>query len=168
VNHRWTQILGKPPKATAQGRQNAEIEQVSVPTSDTNPVWIGCQEGCLAALSFRPSVRSGKASANEIVIVSPCPFLSGKVNAAGLIGPGFAAFQTPAHLRAGEPAPREPGAGNDMKISSIPKSGRKGAVVYFNSRYGKVARAHMRPRNPRTPAQQDHRNNVRAVSGRWC
>jgi hypothetical protein len=55
-----------------------------------------------------------------------------------------------------------------MKISSIPKSGRKGAVVYFNSRYGKVARAHVCPRNPRTPEQQAHRNNVRAVSGRWC
>jgi hypothetical protein len=38
-----------------------------------------------------------------------------------------------------------------MKISSIPKSGRKGAVVYFNSRYGKVARGHVRPFNPRTP-----------------
>lgn len=54
-----------------------------------------------------------------------------------------------------------------MKISSIPKSGRKGAVMYFNGRYGKVARGHVCPRNPRTPAQQYHRNNVRAVSGRW-
>src|ERR1039457_5104473 len=54
-----------------------------------------------------------------------------------------------------------------MKISSIPKSGRKGSVVYLNTRYGKVAREYVRPRNPRTPEQQDHRNNVRAVSGRW-
>ncbi len=54
-----------------------------------------------------------------------------------------------------------------MKISSIPKSGRKGSVVYVNSRHGKVARRHVRPRNPRTPEQQGHRNNVRAVSGRW-
>ena len=32
-----------------------------------------------------------------------------------------------------------------MKISSIPKSGRKGAVVYVNSRHGKVARQYVRP-----------------------
>jgi len=38
-----------------------------------------------------------------------------------------------------------------MKISSIPKSGRKGSVVYVNSRHGKVAREYVRPRNPRTP-----------------
>ena len=54
-----------------------------------------------------------------------------------------------------------------MKLSSIPKSGRKGSVVYLNTRYGKVAREYVRPSNPRTPEQQDHRNNVRAVSGRW-
>ena len=54
-----------------------------------------------------------------------------------------------------------------MKISSIPKSGRKGSVVYVNSRHGKVARQFVRPRNPRTPAQQAHRNNIRAVSARW-
>ncbi len=38
-----------------------------------------------------------------------------------------------------------------MKISSIPKSGRKGSVVYLNTRHGKVARQYVRPRNPRTP-----------------
>ena len=54
-----------------------------------------------------------------------------------------------------------------MKISSIPKSGRKGSVVYVNSRHGKVAHQYVRPRNPRTPQQQGHRQNVRAVSGRW-
>ena len=54
-----------------------------------------------------------------------------------------------------------------MKISSIPKSGRKGSVVYVNSRHGKVARQYVRPANPRTPAQQAHRDNVRAVSARW-
>jgi len=54
-----------------------------------------------------------------------------------------------------------------MKLSSIPKTGRKGSVVYLNTRYGKVARRHVRPRNPRTSEQQGHRNNVRAVSGRW-
>ena len=54
-----------------------------------------------------------------------------------------------------------------MKISSIPKSGRKGSVVYLNTRYGKVARQYVRPRNPQTPEQQAHRDNVRAVSGCW-
>ena len=75
--------------------------------------------------------------------------------------------QTPAQLGAGEQAPEQVGARNNMKISSIPKSGRKGSVVYLNTRYGKVAREYVRPRNPQTPEQQGHRNNVRAVSGRW-
>jgi hypothetical protein len=54
-----------------------------------------------------------------------------------------------------------------MKISSIPKSGRKGTVVYLKSRHGKVVRGYVRPRNPRTAEQQAHRDNVRAVTGRW-
>jgi hypothetical protein len=54
-----------------------------------------------------------------------------------------------------------------MKISSIPKSGRKGSVVYLKTRYGNVARQYVRPRNPRSTEQQAHRDNVRAVTGRW-
>ena len=54
-----------------------------------------------------------------------------------------------------------------MKISSIPKSGRKGSVVYVSSRHGKVARQYVRPRNPRTPEQQGHRSNLAAVRRRW-
>src|ERR1035438_8486405 len=54
-----------------------------------------------------------------------------------------------------------------MKISSIPKSGRKGSVDYLNTRYGKAARQYVPPRNPQTTEQQGHRHNVRAVSGRW-
>jgi hypothetical protein len=54
-----------------------------------------------------------------------------------------------------------------MKISSIPKSGRKGSVVYLDTRHGKVAREYVRPSNPRTAEQQAHRQNVRAVSARW-
>ena len=38
-----------------------------------------------------------------------------------------------------------------MKISSIPKRGRKGSVVYLETRHGKVARQYVRPANPRTP-----------------
>jgi hypothetical protein len=54
-----------------------------------------------------------------------------------------------------------------MKISSIPKSGRQGSVVYVNSRYGKVVREYVRPRNPRTSDQQINRNQFGAVSSRW-
>jgi hypothetical protein len=54
-----------------------------------------------------------------------------------------------------------------MKISSIPKSGRKGSVVYVNSRHGKVARQYVRPRDPRTPDQQRKRGNLVAVCKRW-
>ena len=52
---------------------------------------------------------------------------------------------------------------NNMKISAIPKSGRKGSVVYLNTRHGKVARQYVRPRNPRTSEQQSHRQNFGAV-----
>ena len=54
-----------------------------------------------------------------------------------------------------------------MKISSIPKSGRKGSVVYVNSRHGKVAREYVRPRDPRTLEQQGKRGNLVAVCNRW-
>src|ERR1039458_4930992 len=54
-----------------------------------------------------------------------------------------------------------------MKISSIPKSGRKGSVVYLNTRYGKVVRGYTKPRNPRTLDQQRNRNNFGVVSSRW-
>ncbi len=54
-----------------------------------------------------------------------------------------------------------------MKMQSIPKRGRKGSVIYSETRHGKVARAYVPPRNPRTAQQQDHRHNVRAVSARW-
>jgi hypothetical protein len=74
---------------------------------------------------------------------------------------------TPGQLWAGEPALQKASASNNMKISSIPKSGRKGSVVYLNSRHGKVVREYVPPSNPRTPEQQGHRNNVRAVTGRW-
>ena len=54
-----------------------------------------------------------------------------------------------------------------MKIKSIPKRGRKGSVIYSETRHGKVAREYVPPYNPRTAQQQDHRDNVRAVTGRW-
>jgi hypothetical protein len=54
-----------------------------------------------------------------------------------------------------------------MKISSIPKSGRKDSVVYLKTRHGNVVRAYVCPRNPRTPEQQAHRSNLLAVLRRW-
>ena len=54
-----------------------------------------------------------------------------------------------------------------MKIKSIPKRGRKDAVIYSKTRFGNVAREYVPPSNPRTAQQQDHRQNVRAVSARW-
>ena len=50
-----------------------------------------------------------------------------------------------------------------MKISAIPKKGRKGSVVYLDTRHGKVAREYVRPSNPRTAEQQAHSEKVGAV-----
>jgi len=54
-----------------------------------------------------------------------------------------------------------------MRISVIPKRGRKDSVVYLKTRHGNVARQYVPPRNPRTVQQQAHRHNIRAVSARW-
>jgi hypothetical protein len=54
-----------------------------------------------------------------------------------------------------------------MKISYIPKSGRKGTVVYLKTRHGNVVRQYVRPRDPRTPDQLSNRSNFGAVSRRW-
>ena len=91
----------------------------------------------------------------------------GAVNPAGVAGPGFARVQTPAQLRAGEPAPQKAGASSNMKIKSIPKSGRVGQAVYFKGRYGYVVRQHVQPRDPRTPGQLEKRRNLVAVCNRW-
>jgi hypothetical protein len=54
-----------------------------------------------------------------------------------------------------------------MKISSIPKSGLKGTVVYLKTRHGMVARQYVCPRDPRTLEQQRKRSNLVAVCNRW-
>jgi len=54
-----------------------------------------------------------------------------------------------------------------MKISSIPKRGRKDGVIYSETRHGNVAREYVPPYNPRTAQQQAHRRNHRAVLRRW-
>jgi hypothetical protein len=40
-----------------------------------------------------------------------------------------------------------------MKISSIPKSDRKGSVIYSETRHSKVAREYVPPSNPRSTQQ---------------
>ena len=54
-----------------------------------------------------------------------------------------------------------------MKMQSIPKRGRKGSVIYSETRHGKVAREFVPPDNPQTAQQQDHRRNVQAVTRHW-
>jgi hypothetical protein len=54
-----------------------------------------------------------------------------------------------------------------MKISAIPKRGRKGFVIYSETRHGKVARQYVRPRDPNTPDQLANRSHFGAVSRRW-
>jgi hypothetical protein len=54
-----------------------------------------------------------------------------------------------------------------MIIESIPKSGRDGDRVYVNHPRWKIVRQYVKPRNPRTVPQQDHRKVVGAVSKRW-
>jgi len=54
-----------------------------------------------------------------------------------------------------------------MRISSVPKSGPKGSVVYLKTRHGYVARQDGCLRNPRTADQQFHRDNVCGVTRRW-
>jgi hypothetical protein len=52
-----------------------------------------------------------------------------------------------------------------MKISSIPKSGRKGSVVYVNSRHGKVARQCVRRR--KAPPRSGLASAVSSTSPFW-
>jgi len=54
-----------------------------------------------------------------------------------------------------------------MKISSIPKSGRVGSVIFLDTRHGKVVRSYVRPRDPRTAQQQSKRSSLVAVCNRW-
>jgi hypothetical protein len=53
-------------------------------------------------------------------------------------------------------------------VITQPKSGSVGPSTFATSkRYGTVERARVKPRNPRTPAQQDHRTVVKATVRHW-
>ena len=94
-------------------------------------------------------------------------FEPGAANTAGVTGLGLGIIGTPAQLGVGEAAPQQAGALNNMKISSIPKSGRVDSVVFLNTRYGKVVREYVCPRNPHSSDQQNNRSNFGAVASRW-
>jgi hypothetical protein len=54
-----------------------------------------------------------------------------------------------------------------MKAYDIPKSGKRGSVVAFKSRFGQCEREHTRSRKPRTAAQRGSQSDFGAASARW-
>src|ERR1035437_2987621 len=56
---------------------------------------------------------------------------------------------------------------NLVKVLDIPKSGRCGLTVAYQSRYGNCQRAWVLPDNPRTPAQRGRRKSFGHVAGAW-
>ena len=54
-----------------------------------------------------------------------------------------------------------------MKAYDIPKSGKRGSVVAFKSRFGQCEREHTPSRKPRTAAQRRSQSDFGAASARW-
>jgi hypothetical protein len=54
-----------------------------------------------------------------------------------------------------------------MKVLDIPRSGKRGNMVWQSNRYGQYCYPAFIPFNPRTPAQVAVRGNFGAVSARW-
>jgi hypothetical protein len=54
-----------------------------------------------------------------------------------------------------------------MKVLDIPRSGKRGNMVWQRNRYGQYCYPAFIPFNPRTPAQLAVRGNFGAVSARW-
>ena len=54
-----------------------------------------------------------------------------------------------------------------MRESTNPQSGILGTTVSMKTRYGQVRRQYVKPKNPRTQAQQRIRSNLGRVSARW-
>ena len=54
-----------------------------------------------------------------------------------------------------------------MKAFDIPKSGKRGSVVAFKSRFGQIEREHTPSRKPRTAAQLRSQSDFRAASAGW-
>ena len=54
-----------------------------------------------------------------------------------------------------------------MKAFDIPKSGKRGSVVAFKSRFGQCEREHTPSQKPRTAAQRRSQSDFGAASARW-
>jgi hypothetical protein len=54
-----------------------------------------------------------------------------------------------------------------MKAYDIPKSGKRGSVVAFKSRFGQCEREHTPSQKPRTAAQRRSQSDFGAASARW-
>jgi hypothetical protein len=54
-----------------------------------------------------------------------------------------------------------------MKAYDIPKSGKRGSVVAFKSRFGQCEREHIPSRKPRTAAQRRSQSDFGAASAGW-
>ena len=54
-----------------------------------------------------------------------------------------------------------------MKAFDIPKSGKRGSVIFFKSRFGQCEREHTPSRKPRTAAQLRSQSDFGAASARW-
>jgi hypothetical protein len=53
------------------------------------------------------------------------------------------------------------------KVSTEPRSGKRGTVVILDGPYGQVERPRVPVKNPRTPAQQTVRGNLARMAARW-
>ncbi len=63
---------------------------------------------------------------------------------------------------------RQPaGPPGTMRELTTPQSGKQGTSVSYKSRHGQIRRQHVKPKNPRTPAQMRIRSNLGRTSARW-
>lgn len=53
------------------------------------------------------------------------------------------------------------------KVSTEPRSGKRGTIVILDSPYGQVERSLVPVKNPRTPAQQTVRGTLSRMAARW-
>ena len=47
-----------------------------------------------------------------------------------------------------------------MKIRDVPQSGHLGTFISYRTRYGQFRRPYVIPKDPQTPAQRRHRENM--------
>jgi hypothetical protein len=54
-----------------------------------------------------------------------------------------------------------------MKIRDVPQSGHLGTFISYRTRYGQFRRPYVIPKDPRTPAQIRHRENMGRPAAHW-